>query len=134
MNDNMAGSMAREDLLARVTEGMEVYDSTGDHIGKVDGVYMGSVEDSPVAEGRPAAADVVPPISATADMDAFAGMFHGKSDIPKEVRQRLGYKGFIRIAPHGLFRTHRFAERDQVVTVAGDRVTLSAAESKLIKG
>ena len=134
MNENKVGSMAREDVLARVTEGMEVYDSTGDHIGKVDGVYLGGVEDGPVAEGGPVATEAVPPITATTEVDALAGLFLGKSDIPKEVRERLAYKGFIRIAPHGLLRTHRYAERDQVVSVAGERVTLSAAESKLIKG
>ena len=30
MNENTTGSIAREDLLARVTEGMEVSDGTGD--------------------------------------------------------------------------------------------------------
>ena len=134
MNENTTGSMAREDVLARITEGMEVYDTAGEHIGKVDGVYLGGVEDGPAAEGAPAEAEAVLPITATAEVDALAGMFLGKSDIPKEVRERLAYKGFIRIAPHGLLRTHRYAERDQVVSVAGDRVTLSAAESKLIKG
>jgi hypothetical protein len=134
MNENTTGSMAREDLLARVTEGMEVYDTSGDHIGKVDGVYLGAVEDSPVAEGAPSATDVPLPYMAPADVDTFAGMFLDKSEIAKEVRERLRYKGFIRIAPHGLFRTHRYAERNQVVAVGGDRVTLSVPESKLIKG
>ena len=133
MNENTTGSMAREDVLARVTEGMEVYDGTGDHVGKVDTVYLGAIEDSPVAEGRPASTDVGAPQTAPGDVDDLAGLFLGKSDIPKEVRQRLRYQGFIRISPHGLFRTHRYAERDQVASVAGDRVTLSVPESKLIK-
>ncbi len=134
MNENKVGSMAREDVLARVTEGMEVYDSTGDHIGKVDAVYLGAVEDGPVPEGGPVTTGTIPADAVDMDVNVFAGLFAEKSDIPKEVRERLRYQGFNRIAPHGLFRTHRYAERGQVVSVAGKRVTLSIPESKLIKG
>lgn len=133
MNDNKS-AMAEPDLLAKVTEGAEVYDATGDHIGKVDSIYLGEVEDGQAAEGGPATTEAAPPMTVTRDMDTYAGLFLEKSEIPKEVRERLVYQGFIRIAPHGLFRTHRYAARDQVVAAAGDRVTLSVAESKLIKG
>ena len=134
MSETTTGSMAQEDLLSRVTEGMEVEDSTGDHIGKVDAVYLGAVEDGQAADGGPAETDTQPSLTPPVDIGDFTGLFLVESDIPKEVRQRLRYQGFIRIAPHGLFRTHRYAARDQVASVASDRVTLSIAESKLIKG
>jgi hypothetical protein len=134
MNENTTGSMAREDLLASITEGMEVYDSAGEQIGKVDSVYLGEVEDGQATDGGATTAEAQLSLTPPMDMDDIAGLFLTKSDIPKEVRQRLRYQGFIRIAPHGLFRTHRYAARDQVAAVAGDRVTLSTAESKLIKG
>jgi hypothetical protein len=134
MNDNNMSSMAREDLLARVKEGMEVYDSDGDAIGKVDGVYLGAIEDGLAADGGPAPAEAGLPYVPSVDIDEFTSLFLVKSDVPKEIHERLRYQGFVRIAPHGLFRTHRYALRDQVVSVAGDRVNLSSPESKLIKG
>ncbi len=134
MNENETGPMAREDFLARITEGMEVYDSAGEHIGKVDAIYLGAMEDSPAAGVSPVTVGAVPADTADMDVNVFAGLFHTTTNIPDEIRERLRYQGFIRIAPHGLFRTHRYALRDQVTSVAGDRVTVSAQESKLLKG
>src|SRR4029078_7846488 len=97
-------------------------------------VVCEDMNDSQVSKGAPPATYVPLPYVAPPDVDVFAGMFLDKSEIAKEVRERLRYKVCIRIAPHGIFRTHRYAERDQVVAVGGDRVTLSVPESKLIKG
>ncbi|MEP7356122.1 MAG: hypothetical protein ABI847_02645 [Anaerolineales bacterium] len=134
MNDNKLNSMAAEDVLARVTDGTAVYDSTGEHIGKVDAIYLGAKADGDTAEGGPATTGAVPAEAVDADVKIFAGLFFTKSDIPEEVRERLRYNGFIRIAPHGLFRSHRYATREQVVAASSERVTLSSPESKLLKG
>jgi hypothetical protein len=134
MNDNRMSSMAREDLLTRVMDGMKVYDSTGDHIGAVDAIYLGAIADGEPETGGPTTSGRVPAEALETDLKIFAGLFLTKSNIPDEVRERLRYNGFIRIAPHGLFRTHRYALREQVASVAPDRVILSVAESKLIKG
>jgi len=133
MDESKLNSMAASNLLARVADGTEVYDSTGEHIGKVDAIYLGAAADGDRGEAAPATTSGVPADALDADVKIFSGLFFTKSDIPKEVRERLRYNGFIRIAPHGLFRSHRYAMREQVVAVGGDRVTLSVPESELLK-
>jgi hypothetical protein len=134
MNKDEMNSAAEKDVLARVTDGSEVYDSQGEHIGKVDAVYLGAVADGdPVEGGGPVTTGTVPAEALDVEANVFAGLFLTKSDIPEEVRERLRYNGFIRIDPHGLFRSHRYATREQVASAAGDRVTLSVAESQLLK-
>ncbi len=134
MNDDKLKAAARSDVLTGVKDGSEVYDSTGDHIGEVDAIYLGAVADGAADEGGPSTPGTAPAEALETDVKIFAGLFFTKSNIPDEVRERLRYNGFIRIAPHGLFRTHRYATREQVASAAGGRVTLSVPESKLIKG
>jgi hypothetical protein len=134
MNKEEMNSTAEKDVLARVTDGTEVYDSQGEHVGKVDAIYLGAVADGDTVEGGPVTSGAVPAEALDAEANVFSDLFATSSEIPKEVRERLRYHGFIRIAPHGLFRSHRYATREQVASAAGDRVTLSVAESQLIKG
>jgi hypothetical protein len=129
MNKQEMNSTAETDVLARITDGTEVYDSQGEHIGKVDAIYLGAVADGDSVEGGAVAAEAL-----DTEATVFAGLFLTKSNIPEEVRERLRYNGFIRIAPHGLFKSHRYATREQVTSAADDRVTLSVAEKQLLKG
>jgi hypothetical protein len=133
MDQDRASSMAHTDVLANVKDGMEVYDSAGERIGKVDAIFMGAEADGISVEGGPVTDRSAPAGAADTAGEIFAGIFIDRHDIPAEVLERLRYHGFIRIAPHGLFRSHRYAMRDQVVSAGGDRVTLSVPESKLMK-
>ena len=133
MNQDKQSSTAQPDVLALVKDGMEVVDTTGDHIGKVDAVFLGDVADGDSVYGGPTSDRSAPAEALDTDVNIFAGLFVTDNDMPQEVRERLRYHGFMRIAPHGLFRSHRYAMREQVVAVTDDRVSISVPESKLIK-
>jgi len=134
MNKQEMNSTAETDVLSRITDGTEVYDSQGEHIGKVDAIYLGAVADGDTLAGGAVSTGAEAAEALDTEANVFAGLFLTKSNIPEEVRERLRYNGFIRIAPHGLFKSHRYATREQVASAAGDRVTLSVAEKQLIKG
>ncbi|HEX5505837.1 MAG TPA: PRC-barrel domain-containing protein [Thermomicrobiales bacterium] len=97
-------------LLARVREGMAVYDRDEQKVGTVKDVYLGGEDLSEAA---------VPEGSALADA-------------PAALRGRLAAHGFIEVGT-GLLQSNRYATGDQVAAVADDRVTLTVAQDELLK-
>lgn len=140
MHDRLNGiqgpqDFGRDNILTRVREGMDVYDRDGKRVGAVDRVYMGSVGDRRVesgAESHAVSEADAPPEGGLAEnlMAAFAA----DSDLPETIRQRLMYNGFMRVDGHGLLGSGRLVERQQIESVAGDRVILNASQSDLLKG
>lgn len=97
-------------LLARIQEGMAVYDRDHHKVGTVRDCYLG---------GEDLSEATMSPDSALAD-------------VPPALRGRLGASGFIEIAP-GLFGAHRYAAGDQLATVDGDGVHLNVGANELPK-
>ncbi len=136
------------DQLALVGPGMEVYDRAGKKVGKIDSLFAGSSEvlpgekvvvPAPVAAGGqpivPLAVPIIDPVApATSPVkvpELDSALYTG-DDMPKELRERLAQDGFIRIDA-GLFRHHRYALREQIDRVEGERVVLNVPEAELIK-
>jgi len=137
------------DKLALVGLGLEVYDNVGKKVGKVDSLFAGASSEqaqqvrtatvlpAPVApmgqQGVPAAAEpVVVPEHSSVTVPEFDDVLRPDHDLPKELHERLMHDGFIRIDA-GIFHHHRFALRDQIERVEGERVLLNVGENELIK-
>jgi hypothetical protein len=132
------------DKLAPVKPGMEVYDRTNKKVGKVDGLYGGSSEVHPIEtvvlpaplgttsqQTMPLMEPVIP-VTNTARVPEFNSGLYPDDDFPKELRERLAHDGFVRIDA-GLLHRHRYALREQIERVEGDRVVLNVAVNELIK-
>jgi len=133
-NERMAPRTMPEDVLGSVKEGMEVYDSAGEKIGKVEGVFLGAGADMKETPGLiPETAPAILPDDSNPLLKGLTEAFGGSANIPAVLINRLRYNGFIRIDPHGLFKHTRFALREQVASVSDKRVNLSVRESELIK-
>jgi hypothetical protein len=99
-----------EGLLARIREGMAVYDRDEQKVGTVKDVYLGGEDLSEAA---------VPEGSALAQA-------------PAALRSRLAAHGFVEVGT-GLLQANRYATGDQVAAVGEDRVTLAVAQDDLLK-
>ncbi|HET8631669.1 MAG TPA: PRC-barrel domain-containing protein [Thermomicrobiales bacterium] len=99
-----------EGLLARIREGMDVFDRDERKVGTVRDVYLGGedLSEAAVPEGSALAA------------------------APAALRGRLAAHGFIEIGT-GLLQANRYATGDQVATVGEDRVMLAVAQDDLLK-
>ena len=129
-------------LLARVSEGMAVYDVGNQRIGTVKDVFMGGVEQANA--GRQLA---VANRRTDADADASGGVagysemlsgnvfdtLGGGGDRGDEVQQRLEREGYIRIDVAGLFASDRYATPGQIAEIAGDRIILAVSGDELAK-
>ena len=133
------------DKLALIGLGLEVFDRQGKKVGKVDSLFAGSAEHhatettvlpAPVAplgqQGLPVMEPVIVPVPATVTVPEFDSVIRPDEDFPKELRERLEHDGFIRIDA-GIFHHHRYALRDQIESVDGNRVLLNVVEHELIK-
>lgn len=119
-------------LPADIREGMDVYDSTGARIGKVED-FMASDEDP--ATPAPEVVDV-------GDADRvpqgdlahiLARAFAPDDALPREVQEKLLREGFVRIDAAGLFAADRYITPDQIASASEDRLTLTVPRDALIK-
>jgi hypothetical protein len=97
-------------LLARVREGMAVYDRDHHKVGTVKDCYLGGEDLSEAA---------LAPDSALAN-------------VPQALRGRLGASGFIEIAP-GLLAAHRYAAGHQLAVIDTEGVHLNVSGDELPK-
>jgi hypothetical protein len=118
-------------ILAKVHEGMTVYDYNGDSIGTVSFVQM--TDELPGQPGPETAGETA---SESIYDDSFiedvAEVFTGESDLPDELRSKLLHEGYIRI-DIGILRSDRFATADQVASVSDEEVHLNVDADSLIK-
>jgi hypothetical protein len=111
-----------------VHEGMTVVDSTGDEVGKVEGLKMG--DPGAVTE----AGNELQDTGFLGDIaEAFAGD-EREPDVPAPARARLLRSGYIKVdGPGFLFETDRYVPADWIASVDGDTVHLSVPKDRLVK-
>ncbi len=144
---NAADQNLTDTVLTQVHDGMKVYDRDGKEVGKVDGVYLGEVNEQVNERGEGAATGRDPSASgpggaptppAVPTSQSYIGTaIPPASDLdidglPDVVRSRLERLGFIRIGG-GIFGGTRFALPEQISNVQGDRVNLNVTKDELIK-
>jgi hypothetical protein len=117
-------------ILAQINEGMKVYDRLHHEIGTVDRVKMS--DDNPATEEAEAVTATEIPQRNKTFLSAIAEAFH-PDELPEEMRERLLQAGFIRLDSSGLFAADRYVMPDQIMSVAGDSVTLNVSKDELMK-
>ncbi len=129
MTERVTNSQTEGDLLGQVHEGMEVYDRDQKKVGKVDGLFMGARADGEGEGSEPARG---PGPEAAGDGSIIADVARVFDDnMPEVLRSRLRHNGFIRVGG-GILSGDRFALREHVASVAGDRVILNVRGEELI--
>ncbi len=119
--------------LAQVHEGMNVYDSRGEHIGKVETVYLGGASQEAIEQGGQAA--VSPDIDLGGNrslVENIAEVF-APDNLPRELAEGLLRDGYIRLDSDGLFAADRYILPDQISSVANDSVRLRVTRDELVK-
>lgn len=121
-------------ILNLIKEGMAVMDQNGDRLGTVETLYFGETGVDPFQSGTESETVNDPNIIDQGFVKDFAEALTGTDDIPDVLRNRLLHDGYIKIHSGGLlFSGHRYAMRDQISTVDGDRVILKVDKDQLIK-
>jgi hypothetical protein len=109
----------------RVRRGMQVVDSAGEHVGRVEYLQMG---DPGAATER--GNELKPPgIFGTAAM-AIAGD-EREPDVPEPLRGLLLRTGFVKIDRPGLLDVDRYVRADRIADVSDDVVRLSVRAKDL---
>jgi hypothetical protein len=109
--------------LARIEEGMKVFDREHHHIGNVDRVQMS--DDDPATPEVEAAEPASLRQRDDSLIDNIAEAF-APDTLPDEVRERLLQQGFVRI-------DDRYVTPDQILSVSDDEVVLNVGKDELIK-
>lgn len=110
-----------------VREGMTVVDSTGEKVGKVEGLKMG--DPGTVTEAGNELRD-------TGLLGDIAEAFVGderEPDVPGPVRARLLRSGYIKVDGGFLIETDRYVPADRIASVSDDTVHLTVPKDQLIK-
>jgi hypothetical protein len=111
-----------------VREGMTVVDSTGEKVGKVEGLKMGDPESATEAGNE---------LQDTGFLGNVAQALTGderEPDVPGPARARLLRSGYIKVdSPGFLFETDRYVPADMIASVNGDTVHLRVPKDQLIK-
>jgi hypothetical protein len=118
-----------QNVLASIYKDMEVYDRDGNHVGKVDFVYMGSAH----GRGEGAATGHQPDLMDTSVVNNLAEAVDPGDNVPDELKNRLFYEGFVRVNSNTLFGRDRYILPSQIDAVSGDRVVLNVTKDDLPK-
>lgn len=127
MENRITNDRPEGDVMALVTEGMEVYDRDQKKVGEVESLFMGAQADSVGSE--PALTTGSAPMENDSLVEDVARVF--TDDMPEVVRSRLRHSGFIRV-DGGLFSGDRYALREHIASVTGDRVILNIRGEEMI--
>jgi hypothetical protein len=114
----------RTHMLNKIEEGMKVYDNKGGEIGTVEFIHFSEANggDHPIA-ASPSEEPTEPGL-----MDVVRKMF-GADNLPRELRERLLMRGFIRMDSAGLFGADRYVMFDQIAKVDARGVYLGVADT-----
>jgi hypothetical protein len=135
MTQNSSYDRQKSDhILTQIYEGMTVYDPEGSKIGTVNQVHLGAVTAEADERGVGAATTSTVGSTESSLLEDFAKSISPHKPVPKELRQRLLRRGFIRIDCTGIFTSDRYAMSDQIAHVGDDRVTLKTTRDALLKG
>src|SRR5688572_8431525 len=124
MTDRVTNQTSQNDLLSQVREGMDVYDRDDHKVGRVEDVYAGDAADASSPGLEPQQGSVSREAGEASLIHDVARVF--SDNMPEVLRNRLRHNGFIRISG-GLLQGSRFALREHVAGVDGERVRLSVA-------
>jgi hypothetical protein len=135
MQPNPTNPNQDNDPLHQVEEGMRVFDSQGDEIGRVERIRFGEVglEDADRGQG--------PVILTTARMSGDepmiedfamggAGYIEDANEV-ELIRARMLQSGYIKIDTKGLFSSDRYALTEQIDHVSQDGVHLKVNKDEL---
>lgn len=127
MTNQLVDAATGKRILAQVHEGMHVYNSHGETIGKVEAVYLGAASAEEMRFGTgPATADV-PETPEGPFAEMLAGIL-APEEIPAEMVERLRYSGFIRVNVVGFNGADRFVMPDQIDHVSEGGIQLKLPE------
>ena len=115
----------RNEMLNKIEEGMSVYDSKGEKVGTVEFIHFSEADESrtPGAASSPSDLPHRPfPVD-------ILGKIFGTDDLPKEMKERLLMKGFIKMDSAHLFGSDRYVMFDQIAKVS-DGVHLRVEDSE----
>ena len=121
-------------ILTQIYEGMTVYDVKGGIIGTVKHVHVGDATEEADELGLGPATTSDLERSETSILENFAKAIALGLAAPKELRQRLLRRGFIKIDCAGILVSDRYAMADQIAQVSEDQVTLETTRDALLKG
>lgn len=110
-------------LIEKVYEGMQVVDSQGEKIGKVEAVKMGDPQ----------------AVTTTGEGLEKGGLFHQvvtsifgpEIKLPQSLRDNLLRSGFIKIDGTDLLDTDRFVPANKIASVTNDTVRLSVPKGRI---
>lgn len=117
-------------VMAKIREGMDVYDLEGEKVGTVEFIQMG--DEDPTNLEVEAATDQKPTSENRTWIDDFAQVLAPGNDLPPEMVERLRRYGYVRVDA-GMLKSDRFFTNDQIAGVTEDRVNLSVNEDTLLK-
>ena len=144
MTDSAAGN-----VLSQVREGMQVIDSAGDDVGKVDMVHIGDPGAATTAgqstDDDNAGVVVAAPLSSGTNTGSslgggsgvagLAGMLGGgEIDVDEPLRSQLLRTGFVRVDGKGWFGTDHYLPAERIASVSGDTVTLNTTKDAIAEG
>jgi hypothetical protein len=115
-------------VLARVQEGMKVFDVETHEIGKVAWVRLG--EDDPSTPEIESASPAVE-VEDSSLIDDIAQAFR-PDELPEEMRERLLEDGFVRLEG-GLLSGDRYILPDQISAVSDEGLILNVDKNELLK-
>jgi hypothetical protein len=129
MTERMTNDTTGGDVMAQIREGMEVYDKDEKKVGKVDTLFMGAAADGMLSGVEPARGTGP---ETTENDTLIANIGRAFDDgLPEVMRNRLRHNGFIRVRG-GFLRGDRFALREQIGAVVGDRVILNVRAEEMV--
>ncbi len=110
-----------------VHEGMDVVDTNGDKVGKVDRVQMGDPGAATVDTGDENRGGFLNDVG-----DVFG--FGDDPDVPQTLRDRLMRVGYLKIGGNWLTGSGRYISAENIAQVSGDTVHLSVSKDQLKEG
>jgi hypothetical protein len=122
--------MLTSSTLRNVEQGMKVFDSNHNEIGKVEFVQFGD-DDPDTIEIEARGLGKLDSGENTL-VDAIANAFRTDA-IPEELRKRLLHQGFVRIDSNGLFAADRYITPQQIASVSSDELMLNVTRDELIR-
>lgn len=131
----------RQNILTLAREGMTVIDRAGEAIGKVDMVYMGTVDDDREQTIRrdtldPQMLDATSLFDAPGEdllVDPTGPFLTNDMMLPAASRRELLREGFIRLGETGLPDSARYIRAGQIASISDENVQLHQSQEELSK-
>ncbi|WP_265515470.1 hypothetical protein [Nitratireductor luteus] len=119
------------EVLSRIHDGMRIIDATGEEIGTVETVHMPEGDlSNPQAETLTAGPN---PGQFASTLTASLARAFTTDHVPEVLQKRLLREGFVRVDVDGLLAADRYVLPEQIDSVAGDAVHLTASLEELIR-